>query len=528
MIGKVSETLLTNLGDFVGSRLGLLFPRERWNDLERGARAASRECAFKDDVERFIERVLSSDLTQRELETLASHLTVGETYFFREKSSLEAFERQIVPELIRMRRGFGGHLRIWSAGCATGEEPYSLAIVLSRLIADLKEWKITILATDLNTRSLQKASEGIYTDWSFRDTPHWVKSTYFKANPGGRWAISPAIKKMVTFSYLNLVEDLYPSLLNSTNAMDVILCRNVLMYFSGEAVKKVIHGFHRSLADAGWLIVSPAETSQTLFTAFTSVSFAGATLYRKGANRPQMVTAPLFHAQDEVQVGNQATSLAIPNTESTWASSPDASLALPDTDRPPETLKAVPLYEQALEGYQRGCYEDAAQIVVALLSRNENDARAMLLLARVYANQGKLTAAITWCDKAIASDKMTACAHYLRATILQEQGLPEEAVRSLRRAVYVDPRFALGHFALGSLALGRGELKESEKHFENVLLLLASYGPEETVPESEGLSARRLREIVTLQRSQKAAASPRSPSAIRTPGGTETPSFCRQ
>jgi len=523
MIGKVSETLLAKLGDFVGSRLGLHFPRERWNDLERGARAASRECAFQDDVERFIGRMLSSALTQSELETLASHLTVGETYFFREKNSLEVFEQQIVPELIRTRRGFGGHLRIWSAGCATGEEPYSLAIVLSRMIADLKEWKITILATDLNTRSLQKASEGIYTDWSFRDTPQWVKSTYFKANPGGRWAISPAIKKMVTFSYLNLVEDLYPSLLNCTNAMDVILCRNVLMYFTGEAVKKVIHGFQRSLTDAGWLIVSPAETSQTLFTAFTSVSFAGATLYRRGTN-PQMATAPFSHTQDEVQ-GDQATNLAIPGSESTWASSPDASLALPDIDRPPETLKAAPLYEQALEAYQRGCYEDAAQIVIALLSRTENDARAMLLLARVYANQGKLAAAITWCDKAIASDKMTACAHYLRATILQEQGLPEEAVRSLRRAVYVDPRFALGHFALGTLALGRGELKESEKHFENVLLLLASYGPEETVPESEGLSARRLTEIVTLQRNQKTVARRRSPSATRTAGGTEIPTL---
>ena len=272
MTAKVSETLLAELSDFVGSRLGLHFPRERWNDLERGARAASRECAFRDDVERFIGRMLSSALTQNELETLASYLTVGETYFFREKSSLEVFEQKIVPELIRTRHGFGGQLRIWSAGCATGEEPYSLAIVLSRMIADLKEWKITILATDLNTRSLHKASEGIYTEWSFRDTPHWVRNTYFKANPGGRWGISPAIKKMVTFSYLNLVEDVYPSLLNCTNAMDVILCRNVLMYFTEEAIKKVIHRFHRSLADKSWLMVSPAEASQALFSEFASVS----------------------------------------------------------------------------------------------------------------------------------------------------------------------------------------------------------------------------------------------------------------
>jgi chemotaxis protein methyltransferase CheR len=526
MTAKVSQTLLAELSDVVGSRLGLHFPRERWNDLERGVRAASRECAFQDDVERFIAAMMSSALTQNELETLASYLTVGETYFFREKASLDVFEQQIVPELIRTRHAFAGQLRIWSAGCATGEEPYSLAIVLSRMIADLKEWKITILATDLNTRSLHKASEGIYTDWSFRDTPQWVRNTYFKATPGGRWAISPAIKKMVTFSYLNLVEDVYPSLLNCTNAMDVILCRNVLMYFTEEAIKKVIHRFHRSLADKSWLMVSPAETSQTLFSEFASVNFAGATLYRKEATPPEMVTASFSQAQDEIQLGVQAAESAIQESESTGAA--DLETSLPDNDRPPDSAKAPPLYEQALERYQRGRYEDAAQIVIALISQNANDARAMLLLARVYANQGKLTPAITWCEKAIACDKMTACAHYLRATILQEQGLPEEAIGSLRRAVYVDPRFALGHFALGSLALRQGELKESEKHFENVLLLLASYGPEEAVPESEGLSARRLREIVTLQRSQKAVSSRCSPSATRKPDGTEITSFSRQ
>jgi chemotaxis protein methyltransferase CheR len=528
MTAKISETLLSELSDFIGSRLGLNFPRERWHDLERGVRAASRECAVRDDVERFIGRMLSSALTQNELETLASYLTVGETYFFREKSSLEVFEQKIVPELIRTRHGFGDQLRIWSAGCATGEEPYSLAIVLSRMIADLKEWKITILATDLNTRSLQKASEGIYTDWSFRDTPHWVRNTYFKADVGGRWAISPAIKKMVTFSYLNLVEDLYPSLLNCTNAMDVILCRNVLMYFTEDAIKKVIHRFHRSLADKSWLMVSPAETSQTLFSEFATVSFAGATLYRKGAIPPQMITASFSDAQNEVRLGVQAAGGAIQESESTRASDLETSLALTDNDGPPDTAKAPPLYEQALELYQRGRYEDAAQIVIALISQNANDAQAMLLLARVYANQGKLTSAITWCEKAIASDKMTACAHYLRATILQEQGLPEEAIGSLRRAVYVDPRFALGHFALGSLALRKGELKESEKHFENVLLLLASYGPEEVVPESEGLSARRLREIVTLQCSQKAVATRCSPTAAPKPNGTEITSFSRR
>jgi chemotaxis protein methyltransferase CheR len=120
----------------------------------------------------------------------------------------------------------------------------------------------------------------------------------------------------------------------------------------------------------------------------------------------------------------------------------------------------------------------------------------MFLLARIYANQGKLAQALVWCNKAIAADKMTARAHYLRAAILQEQSSIPEAILALKQAVYAEPQFVLGHFALGNLALKHGRLKESEKHFENVLLLLARYEPEDIVPESEGLSAGRLREMI--------------------------------
>jgi chemotaxis protein methyltransferase CheR len=456
-----------------------------------------------EDVEGFIGRLLSSLSTQPEWEILASHLTVGETYFFREKHSLDVFEQRIVPELIRTRSGFDRQLRIWSAGCATGEEPYSIAILLNKIIPNLKDWKITILATDLNMHSLQKASEGIYTDWSFRDTPPWVKSKYFKATSGGRWAIDPAIKKMVTFAYLNLIEDVYPALLNSTNALDVILCRNVLMYLTPEAMKKVIHQFYKFLADGSWLVVSPTETSHVLFSEFTSVNVAGATLYSKGAIQPQTPVDPLPSVLHEEPLDVQSPECKTERTESIEVSDSEVSCAPPNHDSNPDIASSSPSYDQALELYQLGRYQDAGRELATLMSENPNDAQAMLLLARVYANQGKLTTALACCEKAIASDKMSASAYYLRATILQEQNSPEEAIESLRRAVYVDPRFTLGHFTLGNLALQHGKRKESEKHFENALLLLAGYGPDETVPESEGLSAGRLREMIVLQSNQR-------------------------
>src|SRR6266478_2121336 len=177
MTKKISDAHLLQLGALVACHLGLHFPKERWLDLQRGVCGAAQECGCQHDLDCYVQGLLSPTLTQRQMEVLARCLTVGETYFFREKRSLEVLERDIVPEFIRARAGLGRAIRIWSAGCATGEEPYSVAIVLSKLRAGLKTWNIEILATDLNSKSLLKASEGIYGEWSFRGIPAWVRRT---------------------------------------------------------------------------------------------------------------------------------------------------------------------------------------------------------------------------------------------------------------------------------------------------------------------------------------------------------------
>jgi len=166
--------------------------------------------------------------------------------------------------------------------------------------------------------------------------------------------------------------------------------------------------------------------------------------------------------------------------------------------------------------YEKGCYEEVERVISALLSDGGNHASATLLLARACANQGKLAAALVLCDQAIAADKMAARAHYLRATILQEQGSLPAALLAFKQTVYAEPEFMLGHFALGSLALKQRKLKESEKHFTNVLLLLARYEPEDIVPESEGLSAGRLREMIAAT-GQGAAAIQTGQARVRVP-----------
>lgn len=490
MTSGISETLLTELSEFVATRMGLHFPRERWHDLEHGASSAAAEFGFR-DAQTCIKWLVSSQLMKQELEILASHLTIGETYLFREKKSFEVLEEHILPGLIRSAIENEKHLRIWSAGCATGEEPYSIAILLRRMIPDIEDWNITILATDINPRFLKKAQKGLYNEWSFRDSPAWIKN-YFKKTKHG-FEIIPDIKKLVTFSYHNLAEDAYPSLLNNTSAMDVIFCRNVLMYFSQMRAKQVVAALYLCLVDGGWLVVSPVETSNVLYSQYVAVNFPGAIFYKKDIAMSQrieeFIPETIYRPPEEIRA----------------APLPFEHMSMPEIPAPQEKIKTAieeqkaaepDAYKEALTLYQKGMYALVVDKLIDLASQ-DHDTKAMVLLARAYANYGKSVPALEWCEKAIANDRLNPFCHYLHAMILQERGQVGEAVKSLQRAIYLDQDFVLAHFALGNLSKQRGKIKESERHFETALSLLGRFGPDEILPESEGITAGRLFEIIT-------------------------------
>jgi len=476
--------------------MGLHFPPERWRDLERGVRSAAHDLEFA-DAESCAHWLLSATLTKSQLETLARHLTIGETYFFREEKSLDALTNHILPNLIRSRRESERRLRIWSAGCSTGEEAYTLAILLDHLVANMEGWQVTILATDINAQSLAKASEGVYGKWSFRGTPLWVKAKYFDRKEGDAYEVLPRIKKMVKFSLLNLAEDAFPSLWNNTNAMDVIFCRNVLMYFTPEQKQAVVRKFSSALAGGGWLVVSPSELSNERFPDYTSVNFPGAILYQK---RDHLLSAsPFLSVPPAIDDGYSVAADPSPTAG-------DTDL-LDETSQPPEVSALTASADtDALTLYEQGHYTEASVLLLQRVSDEPDDTAAHLLLARAYANQGELAEALRWCEKAIAFDRTHAASHCLRATILQELMQTEEATRALRRALFLDQRFVLAHYSLGNITRGQGKLREAEKHFENALALLNSYSPKDALPESDGLTAGRLSEIIRTTNQMKASA----------------------
>lgn len=444
---EISNLLLAQFSEFVAAHMGLHFPAERWADLRRGIRSAAPEFGYTDEVA-CVKWLLSAPLTRPQIEILAGNLTVGETYFFRENRVFELLTERILPELIQSRRGGEPHLRFWSAACCTGEEAYSLAITLRRSIPDLKDWKVTILATDVNPRFLQKAASGVFGEWSFRNAPVWLKQQYFQCTESGQYVILPEIRRMVQFEHLNLAEDTYPSLLTDTNAMDLILCRNVLMYFAPAQSQRAVAQLQRCLVEGGWLALSATETAIIPPRPFAAVNLDGAILYRKCERpvEPVIPPAPLRLWQ-------------APVTE------PSHKPSLPPAPDGPE----------------------------------------MIRMTRKLANEGRLAEALTWADRLVLAEKLSPLAHYLRAMIRLEQGALPDASRALQRAVFLDQNFVIAHFSLGTLALGAGKIKAADKHFTNALHLLDRYDQNEILPESEGMTAGRLAEMINSMRDEALA-----------------------
>lgn len=487
MLSNIPDTTISRLSEFIARKMGLSFPEAKWSDLERGIKSAAPGFGYK-DTEEFINWLLSTPLTRKHIEALASHLTVGETFFFRDRESFRVLEEQVLPEVISARQESGKRLRIWSAGCCTGEEPYSIAILLSRLLPDLKDWNITILGTDINIEFLKKASDGLYTEWSFRDTPKWVVEGYFKKDNRGHYRISPSIKKMVTFEYLNLAEDIYPSLLNSTNALDIIICRNVLMYFSEGHFTRIISGFYKSLIEHGWLVVSPTEPLRIISTMFYPANIPDTTMYRKerrGTQKAGDLLSPETGLYGTYASTDYGTALAAGSSYG-----PGSELSSPGVSLPGDISMSAGDNKQAAHD------PEGAEEQKTASSNADGTHEQAAMLSRRFANHGLLEEAAKCCETAISGEPLNPAYRYLLATILQEQGRIDEAVRSLRHALYLDSNFALAYFMLGSIMQRAGKTKESIKYLWNASDLLSACEPESVVPETEGITAERLLEVI--------------------------------
>ncbi|HBX70300.1 MAG TPA: hypothetical protein DEH25_13215 [Chloroflexi bacterium] len=481
-------------------KFGLSFSTNRQTDFERGVRQAfaASTCA---DFNEYYNLLLDPEKGLASMEQLVNALTVGESHFFRNKAQFDALYDHILPQIIKRRQALR-NIRIWSAGCAGGEEPYSLAIMLRELLPNVDEWSVTILATDINTQALDRARKGVYGNWAFREErAKHMRSQYFEQHDQ-RYELSPQIRQMVTFKQLNLADDQYPSYETNTMFMDLVLCRNVMIYFSEPVTRAIVDRFYDTVIDGGWLAVGHSEHSMTVFSKFKAHNFPEAILYQR--------TSQVLDAQFEWPAPPKQTPLMPPPP----VAAPPSRVANPFNERfvnptapkitvpatnPVQTTEPENPIEYAKELIEFGQAKEAQQLLLDLLKKEPANALACALLGRVYANQGDWQKAEHWCAQALKSNKLTLEAYYTMALVLQHTNRLPQAIEAMKRVVYINHNHILGHFGLADLYHANQQIPQALKSLDNVQRLLGSQRVDELIPDSGGITVKRLQQSVTRQ-----------------------------
>lgn len=509
--------------------LGLRYQPHQWSDLLRLLRPAARELGYE-DLNAFLAWLLHGTVAQVAVDVLAKHLTIGESYFFREIVVFSILREKILPELLDRKKERGDRqIRVWSAGCSTGEEVYSIAILLDSVLGALPDWKFSVLGTDVNPVAVQRARHGQYRDWSFRDVPLDLHAAYFERTEDGKHEVIAPIREKTEFRMLNLVSApaLYPS------GFDLVFCRNVMMYFTREKVNAVVQGFRRSLQEHGWLIPSLTETTLINNPGFEGVRFGDATLYRKqphvanilrfSSGAAQADSAAAMDVSRSAKEAPAATDERNPGRRNPFTGLFGRKLQDSKGERDEEILHArIPDSEASIE--TAGALESTASAEeigpdttadgvrrieaipehpaspdgngAAAIVADASGVHALLLEARLLADSGAIEQALALVQSAIATDKMDPQSHFMLGTILRERGETTQALLAFERALYLNQDFIPAHFSIGMLYQQLGHRSKARRHFGIALTLLDAIGDRDVLLEPGEISAQRMADII--------------------------------
>lgn len=447
-----TDPRFTLIAELLSAETGLTFPRTRQPYAEAAMRRSMAKARVRDpDV--YVARLRTEP---RLLHALIGQVTVGETYFFRDPAQFDVLRTLVLPEISR-RRPADSLIRVWSAGCASGEEAYSLAIVLEELgLAG----RSSILATDLSHAAIDKARQGVYASWSFRGERMPWRDRSFVAT-AGKWVVAPRLRSRIEFAVYNLAQNATGVVLPVE--LDLIVCRNVLMYFDRATLKRVARTLVRSLTPGGWLVTSPGDPLLPDEVGLEVITTAAGLLYRR-----QLTTTTVhieYRPVQDVSPVPDRLSRAIPENV------PTATVH----DRTPlPTEDGIALRIRTL--MRNGAYEDAL-----LKSTTATTVRPL--------------------DPEL---------HVLRALLLLDFGMPAEAVVAARRALFLDRSLAVAHLVLGRALRLLGRREGARGALRRVRELLASTAPDESVRFADATSAGDLAasaaaELVLLDRDLEAA-----------------------
>ncbi len=454
------------------------------------------------------------DTHRHALNDLVADITVGETYFFRDRAGFDYIREHVLPGMLQDRPG-GDCLRFWSAGCASGEEAYSLAILLEE---EGLAGQARILATDISTAALAKARHAVYQAWSLRGSqPDWWPR-YFRQD-GDKFRLIGRIRRRVEFRLLNLAEDPYPGALDGTPGMDLILCRNVLIYLERRVVRTIAQRLFEALRSGGWLVTGPSDPPLWTYAPFEAVITPAGVLYRRrlgtrngcgyvprhGAVRPRSVSsAPMAGRPDLGPSVREVVEAPVASTGPTIRNLPsEAARRRSDPSDEPRAEPTITPIQAAQDALAAGEYARVLQLTESC----NPDPPLCILRLKALANLAGIAAAEKAAAAAALRYSLHPEIHYLHAIMLISLGRQEEALAALNRVLYLDRSLAVAHLTAGSICRARGEIQRARRAFRNAHALLSSRPADEIVPLSERERAGDLIEIIRTQIGDLEAAS---------------------
>lgn len=456
-----------------------------------------------------------------EWQKLALVLTNLESYFFRDKGQIKILENYVFPELIK-KNYRTKNINIISAGCSTGEEVYSLAILASEIIGNIHEWNINISGLDLNLDALEKAKKGIYGNWSLRSMPQEKKDRYFKQN-NDQYEILPQYKKMVRFHHFNLVNDSWDQLNPSPNNIDLIICRNVFIYFDAESIHKVVNKFKNILNISGFLMTGHAEVDSSKVSHFHAQSFPESLIYIYDPNQEKKSSFSFTQSNNSVSKNNilseeinnispivipeikpLPTNNFSPSIEPLYTNKTFNPTSQNLTPNPPTSTSITKkieenrLFIETSKLIKQKSYKSAIKNTKKLIEEYPKNILPYQMMAEIYANMGDYLEAEKYCNLALKIDSFAVYPHYILSNLADAQGNLEETKKLLKKIIYLDSNFISAYIELANIYQLENDVSLSQKMWKNLKEVLNKLPDSQIIPDLDNLTVAQLKEQLKL------------------------------
>lgn len=380
---------------------------------------------------------VESTLGAVERQQLLDAVTIQETHFFRNLPQIDALRRDVLPDLLRRSRSTGRPLTIWSAGCSTGEEPYTLAMLLVQLFEETGPFPVRIIGTDVSAAALDVARAGVYSGRTIQLAEPGAVERWFDERSDGSYSVAQPVRDLVEFRLQNLVTDEPPF---GTGEVDLVVCRNVTIYFGRETTVRLVRAFHRLLALGGYLLLGHAETLWQISEDFSLLPVGEAFVYRKDAvpqngRRPAMGRSPATSPPPPPPRRVMRDVLRVPTLRPRRAPAPPP----PTEARPVPVVSPLDDLNKARDSLTAGKYAEAASLAERATAAHPLLVEGYIIEGRALSNQGDDDGAIAALRKAVFLDPTAAHAHFLLATTLARVGDPGGAALSFASAAETLP-----------------------------------------------------------------------------------------